>query len=109
MTATLLSLKLSPAQKRSVTKYGRQLDQIDKIAPSMRRHANAFAKLEPMICDLERYATLLGDYIDEQDDDKREIRVMLGFRVQEMCTELRNEYYRLWDRAPSNLSKPRHF
>jgi hypothetical protein len=33
---------LPPALKRSVVKYRRQIDQMDKVAPSMRRHANAF-------------------------------------------------------------------
>ncbi|HET7166214.1 MAG TPA: hypothetical protein VFI94_13850 [Pseudolabrys sp.] len=77
-------------------RVGRQIEQIDKFSPSLRRHAIGFMELEPMMRDLERYATLLGDYIDEQDKEKSKIRVMLGFRVQAMCTELKNEYYRLW-------------
>jgi hypothetical protein len=53
---------------------------------STERHAYGFMTLEPMIRDLERYAILLGDHIDE---DAGETGTILAFKVQEMCTELR--------------------
>ena len=62
----------------------------------MRRHAYGFWSLEPMIRDLERYAVLLDEYIHREGEEEREIRDMLGTKVKAMCTELRDEYYRLW-------------
>lgn len=63
---------------------------------SVQRHANGFSKLEPMIRDLERYAMLLDERIDRKEEDDLEIRDMLSMEVKKRCTELRDEYYRLW-------------
>jgi hypothetical protein len=56
---------------------------------STERHAYGFMTLEPMIRDLERYAILLGDHIDEDAGE-------MGTKCRR-CVPSCVEYYRLWD------------